>query len=446
MTEVEYLTRTAKELENSFPMDLGRRFRNPEGCAFLNAIIGGIKGSEQRKKARKPQDASRWLATIEALLANLVAGHLNVVDRNRFVAVSFDRNTYNGTDISFASIIQCRDYLLGQGYIEIAVGYFRTDRSGVGDYGRRSRLRASPDLRQLMDANGINRRSLTRPVSDLIQIREQIHEVGATPQHVEESRVVLEAVNIRLAETDIRIPEAFEKILESGVENEGEDADERYRKLDYAGDFTATSLYRVFKYDWCRGGRIYGGWWMSLPKTIRPYLTINQSPVVELDFRTLHPALLYRRAEADCPNDPYVFDPSGSASINMRKLGKRTFNRLLNRLEADPSKRLHIKAGRGDKDLMPRGLPFKTYLSSFVQNLEKIHPWLGTGMGIQLQYEDSLLALHILKAMEDRGIVVLPIHDSFIVPVHNEEELRSAMENACKKYNLEPRITRTGPS
>lgn len=445
MYKVQQPSFTKEELGNSFPMDLGRRFRHPENCAFLNTVIEGLRGSEQRKRARKPQDESKWIASIQALLANLVAGHLNVVNRNSFVAVSFDKNAYNSTDISHAAITQCKNYLLDRGYIDLAIGYYRVDRSGVDFFGRRSRMRATADLRQLMNASGINRRSLTRPVSELIQIRKPINGLSAMPQEVEDSRAILRAINSRLAETEIHIHDAFVEMIAKGrVENEGEYSDELHRKLDYAGDFTATSLYRVFKYDWLRGGRIYGGWWMSLPKPVRPYLTINQSPVVELDYRTLHPALLYRRAKADCPHDPYIVE--GWETPKMRKLGKRTFNRLLNRLEENPSKRLHIKAAPGDRELMPRSLPFKSYLSSFVSGLEPVHPWLGTGAGIQLQREDSLLALHVLKAMEAGGIPVLPIHDSFIVPIENEAELHTAMVNACHHYGLEPRISRTGPS
>lgn len=431
---------TAEDLENSFPMDLGRRFRSPNSCVCLNIIMDGIRGSEQRTRARKPDDEIRWVASIETFLANLVAGHLNVIDRNRFVAVSFDRNTYNGTGISLVGIVQCRDYLLAQGYIEIANGYYRPDRSGVDFFGRRSRLRATSKLRELMDASGINRRSLTRPVTDLIQMKKPIKGMGPMPKEVEESRAILKAVNARLADTTIQIDEGFATLLENGmVENEGESPEELHRKRAYAGDITATTLYRAFKYDWKRGGRIYGGWWMSLPKRIRKNLTINNLPVVELDFGTLHPALLYRRIGMDCPPDLYTVP--GWVTPNMRKLGKHTFNRLLNRKEDDPSKRLQIRAGTGDGELLIGSLPFKTYLSSFIRGFEPIHPWLGTGIGIELQYEDSLLALDVLSAMETANIVVLPIHDSFIVPIEHEAELRSAMESACHKYGLEPKIS-----
>lgn len=441
MNEANQPPFTANELENSFPIDLGRRFRNAEECEFLNTIIDGMRAAEKRKRARKPEDEIRWLASIQALLANLVAGHLNVIDRNRFVAVSFDRNAYNGAVVSLVGITQCKDYLLAQGYIEIAQGYYRLDRSGVDFFGRRSRLRATTKLRKLMDANEVNRRSLTRPVSDLIQIKKPIKGLGGIPKEIEESRAILEAVNTRLADTNIKVHDAFVKLLENGnVESEGEAPDELNRKRAYAGDFTATSLYRVFKYDWKKGGRIYGGWWMSVPKIIRKHLTINNLPVVELDFGTMHPALLYRRIDKDCPPDPYTVP--GWESPNMRKLGKRTFNRLLNRKEGDPHKRLQIRAANGDRELLIGSLPFKTYLSSFIHGLKPIHPWLGTGIGIELQYEDSLLALRVLSAMEAANIAVLPIHDSFIVAMENEAELRSAMEIACSEYGLEPRISR----
>ncbi len=51
-------------------------------------------------------------------------------------------------------------------------------------------------------------------------------------------------------------------------------------------------LYRVFS----RGSfDLHGraGWWQNIPKTARQSLTINDEPVVEADYRSLHPTILY---------------------------------------------------------------------------------------------------------------------------------------------------------
>jgi hypothetical protein len=434
---------TAEELENSFPMDVGRRFRQPEDCPLLTTVTEGMLATEQRKRSRTAQAKEKWIASIEVLLANLVAAHLNAIDRHRYVAVSFNRNDYIDTDLNLTAITQCKDYLLDRGFIDFAPGFRRLDASRIDNFGRRSRLRATSQMRQMMDETGINIRSLSRPVTKLIQLKKPADGVGLPPEDVEDSRALLATINARLATTDIRLDKAMLPILDAKrVEDEGEEADAKLRKRSYAGDLSAISLYRVFKYNWRSGGRIYGGWWMSLPRTVRPYLRINNSPVVELDYKTLHPLLLYQRVEAPMPDDPYVVDEW--ASLNMRELGKRTFNRLLNRKEPDPARRLKIKAAAGDKEILKK-TPFKLYLSSFTYRLSAIKHWFGTAEGIKLQYEDSVLALRVLRSMEEQGIPVLPIHDSFIVAEEKEEQLRTAMEEAFQCYGIVPQIERKGP-
>jgi len=435
---------TAAELENSFPFDMGRRLRDPQQSSLLASILEGMKRSEQRLRARTPRAERKWVASIDALLSNIAAAHLNVIDRSRYVAVSFNRNDYNDSGLSYRAVLACRHYLASIGYIDVAPGFWRWDADGTEHFGRRTRLRATTRMREAIDQSGITRRSLTRPVTQLIQIRKRQHDVGPPPDDVERSRDLLSAINRRLAATEIAFPAAFERVFTSDrIEHEGEDSDGLDQKRSYAGDLTAMSLYRAFKYNWRTGGRIYGGWWMSLPKTMRPYLTIDGAPVVELDYQALHPSILFSRANAPMPSDPYVV--GDWTSPNMRKLGKKTFNRLVNREMPDKNKRMKIRAASGDRELLVGAVPFREYLARITTHLAPIDPWFGTGEGIRLQYEDSMLALDVLEMMEAQSIPVLPIHDSFLVPVEFESQLHSAMVSAFTKYQRVPAIHRTEP-
>lgn len=91
---------TSDELDNSFPLDQGRRFADARGRELVGVVLAGMAASNSRARARKAADEERLTATVEALLANLVAGHMNVVDANRFVAVSFSKDYYNGSALS----------------------------------------------------------------------------------------------------------------------------------------------------------------------------------------------------------------------------------------------------------------------------------------------------------------------------------------------------------
>lgn len=436
---------SAEELENSFPLDVGRRFKNEAGFKLRDSVLAAMAAKEGRQRRRRASAEERWRNTVEALLANITAAHLNSYDPDRYVGVSFNRNDYSHTELDCDVMRSCRNHLCEAGLLEFAPGFHKREGLGPEEFGRRARLRASPRLRRRIDELGVGRRSLTIERSQIIRIKQAVNGLSPVPEHIEASRELLIAINARLAATDIRLAPELEAILKtSHIENEGEDLDERERKRRYAGDRTAKTLYRAFKHDWQRGGRIYGGWWMSEKRQWRRYLQIEGQPVVELDYKGLHPRLLYMRVGQPVPIDPYLI--SGVGSPAMRDLGKRTFNRLLNRLEKDPQKRLTMRAAKGDPAILPKDTPFKEYLSSLVHHLSDIQQWFGTGEGIRLQRQDSELAVGVLSRMEACGVVALPIHDSFLVVTAHEEQLREAMVEAYFELFREvPAISREGP-
>lgn len=298
---------SAEELENSFPLDVGRRFNSEAGLLLRDDVLAAMAAKEEatgeRKRKRRPSAEKRLRDTVEALLCNLAASHLNEYDPDRYVGVSFNTSAYSYTGLDAVVMRSCRDHLLEDGLIEVAAGF----RNHAANFGRRSRLRASPRLRNLIDDLGLGRRSLTIASSQIIRIKQAVEDLPPIPNEVEASRDLLSAINARLAVTDIRLDAGLEEILKASlIEDEGEDQDARDRKRRYAGDRTAKALYRAFKHDWGHGGRIYGGWWMSEKRVWRPYLRIDGQRTVELDYKVLHPRLLYRRAEAAMPSDPYL--------------------------------------------------------------------------------------------------------------------------------------------
>lgn len=367
-----------------------------------------------------------------------------MVDPDRFVAVSFDKNTYVDTDLSHKAMTQCRDYLAGQGQISVSPGFQNWDLIGdnqLGDtwFGRLTRMRATDLLCAEFNFLAIERNALTIPKKDLIRIKELRSDVPPVPPvDVEESRKLLTRVNARLATTCIDLaPEARSVVSASGIDDEGEGVDTQRSKRRYAGDRTAVAMYRSFKGDWNSGGRIYGGWWMSEPSSARPYITIDGAELVEVDYASLHPRMLFHRAGLPMDFDPYVVP--GIANEGARELGKRTFNRLLNRDNPRTSQRTKLRAAPGDPNVLPKGISFARYRSSLCIKLHPIQNWFGTGEGVRLQREDSDLAIAVMSVLEDASIPVLPIHDSFLVPVQHKQMLKDAMINTfMHKYGFPP--------
>jgi hypothetical protein len=62
-----------------------------------------------------------------------------------------------------------------------------------------------------------------------------------------------------------------------------------------------------------RGGRYFGGWWQIIPKELRRDICIDSQFIVEKDFSSLFPRMIYCREGITPPDDPYAIDLSGLA-------------------------------------------------------------------------------------------------------------------------------------
>lgn len=434
---------TGDELKNSFPLDDGRRFANEAGQAFA-ANIRAIAGLDTgRVRARRPADEQSFALTLEVLLANIVAASLNVVNPDKYLAVGFAKHDYVGSQLSFRAMSDCRDALRAAGLINVHPGFRRPDQFGEGHLGFRTRLRPTQRLLGLITTANLGERPLRCAQASLVRMNRREESCEELPLWIASCQEEIQAVNARIAASGVTLPPS--KIAEwksLGAPYDGEDSEDWIRRVAYRGDMAATDIYRVFTGNWQSGGRFYGGWWMGAPSNLRPFITIEGQPVVELDFKTLHPRLLFNRKRIPLTFDPYILPEWNSPE--MRSLGKRTVNRLLNRKVTRTKDRLNLNPEDGDENILPSGVSFTEYRDKLIAKLIDISDSFGIGAGVALQYEDSELALAIMTKMEDAEIAVLSVHDSFIVQRQHEQALRNAMERAFYiRYAQQPEISRT---
>ncbi|MEO3480854.1 hypothetical protein AAFO90_24875 [Phaeobacter sp. CAU 1743] len=75
---------------------------------------------------------------------------------------------------------------------------------------------------------------------------------------------------------------------------------------DVATDHHHKRTRRIFsRSDWNLNGRFHGGWWQQINSDWRSRIFINDTPVVEVDFRSLHVSLLSLEAGVELTYDPY---------------------------------------------------------------------------------------------------------------------------------------------
>lgn len=189
-------------------------------------------------------------------------------------------------------------------------------------------------------------------------------------------------------------------------------------------DLTRRHLYRVFNNSsFNEGGRMYGGWWQSIPSKSRKFITINSHPTVEIDYSFLLPAMIYSKKGLDLIGDPYILD----GLDDYRELTKKTFLALINAKE-----RQTIRSPRPDQ--LPEGKTFKEFQNAIKDRHEPITTFFHTGIGLELQKVDAEIALDVMHRMMALGELALPIHDSFIVRAQHRQSLLSFMLEAFKEH------------
>jgi hypothetical protein len=164
--------------------------------------------------------------------------------------------------------------------------------------------------------------------------------------------------------------------------------------------------YRVFNGEWGLGGRLYGPFWLNLPKRRRAQLTIDGTCVVEHDFAQLHPRLLYAQLGVKLDGDAYTV---AGYETNRREI-KLGWNILLNA----PSRRTAILALARELGGPAPQARSAEIVRAIERRHEPIRGALGSGLGLRLQRVDSDLMMSIEARCLREGIIALPVHDSLI--------------------------------
>jgi hypothetical protein len=252
-----------------------------------------------------------------------------------------------------------------------------------------------------------------RDVGELVRLKDGEGRLVAyrdTERTVRDRRF-LETVNERIAATDIRL-DAPGAVLDGHVL--------RFGRHAVYPDMKA--LYRVFNAGWTLGGRMYGGWWQQVRSDDRQHFTIDGGATCEEDYQQLHPRLLYAMAGCRLDGDAYTLDGWE------RKLCKRAFNIVVNAETYPAAKGALLPYVDGDEQ----------QAAALIREMKRRHAPVAShfhsGIGIRLQYLDSEMAKAILSELTVRkGVVVLPIHDGFLVREEHRQDLLAAMERAFSR-------------
>lgn len=176
-------------------------------------------------------------------------------------------------------------------------------------------------------------------------------------------------------------------------------------------NFSQVVLRRIFSQGRLdRGGRFYGGWWESIPKKSRRYITINGQPTVEVDFQEFHPRMLYVLHMEVPPQELYdlglrfpefpVYDPNTKPYKQQREIIKKFMNALINDEQGK-----HRLSDANSKFL---GLSDQELRAIVYQRHPVFKLAVRTDTGLHLQFLDSEIAEKVMLELMPQGIVALP--------------------------------------
>ncbi len=186
-------------------------------------------------------------------------------------------------------------------------------------------------------------------------------------------------------------------------------------------------------------GRFYGGWWQSVPKAERPNILVNGNRTVELDFQGLAPRMLYHLEGLEYDLDPYDIpslrlkaEAAGIPWENLRPVVKHAFGFVLN-----AKRRVGFDQSEAFKDLPAPFTPLE-----IVQAIETHHQPIAHHFyrqkGLTLMNVESRVCERIIQKSLELNILILPIHDSFVVEETKVEQFKEIM-SASYEFELQSR-------
>lgn len=196
---------------------------------------------------------------------------------------------------------------------------------------------------------------------------------------------------------------------------------------------------RIFsRGSWDMHGRFYGGWWQQINSELRGHIFINGNPTVEVDFKSMHVALLNAQLNAEVVFDPYKVNDDLFPELDRKVVRGWCKSLVLTAINAKDRSSAYA-AFRGDAETGSiekklKNAQLEKLLEAFIQRNPHLQNYLCSDQGILLMNKDSLIAAEIIDTLTAKNIPVLTIHDSFIVQRHHFAQLRMAMVMASLKH------------
>ena len=369
---------------------------------------------EKRIRRRKEKDQETYTRVLRNLLTNLCC--IAMEKPGGRIVISLDKSRKNPPS-PMATFKKGVLGLAEANYLDLERGSFRQLASTIAP---------TEKLLHEMAEAGISLTNISKtPVSDLILKRSGQKIAFEENDRTREIRSQLAEINEALEKAPVWFNAPWARLLHPHLMKGIHDDRTRLHRIFFsAGD----------RENWDLGGRLYGGWWMNLPKVLRSFIQIDNESTAYLDWASMHVRLAYSMLNR-IPPDGDLYDLSGYltgyAPWKHRKAIKQIMSANFNRSGS-------VMRFPGDtRKSFARGTKYSEVLDAICLK----HPLLSDmlrshnkELGFKLTGLEFEILIRVILTMKEQGIVALPLHDGIFVKRSVRGEARSIMASVTKEY------------
>ena len=410
--------------QNSIEINYSTGLYGDKDKQISNYIIKEIQDNQLPFTVRNKQE------NISVLVANLFKIHLlnwrpysrTHMDANEFAEIrsnSYFNIGYKG----WANTVKIFEKL---GYLTIFPGgYFEVIKKGY-----LTKLKISDKFEELVKKFNLSYQDIlkrTPPISLKDSKGKKIKVVNSKITNPIRKRI--ERYNNLILSSDIELP--IDKIDYN-----------RRRKIGFANrTYAKCYLNRSYKL----GGKYYGPCWQNLSKELRVKIKINGEETVELDFNAMHLHLLYCKINKKLTD--YI--PEGIDAYQLpnrnRKIVKTSFTCCINNNcnKDNVNQVVGPEIAKKYPEIFVKNTSYRDILEELGSSHPEVRQFFYEQIGNEISSMESKVSDYIIGKLTKKNILVLNIHDSFIVSTSYKDILLNTMMDGFKylKYSSIPRVS-----
>jgi hypothetical protein len=432
---------------NSRPFDVHRWSDHPEVESFVTPLWHRFEGEQADvavvKKGRPTKRIKR--DNMKVLLLDFYVCWCE--DPTRYIGISsnhndWSRGRYKALHLS-ATILDVLNWLVIEGLVDKR-DHFHSRKPSLS---RTARYRASGSLQSLfktalfgIDDIHIHDSKECIVLKQIEVIDDESAETSKSINYEDTPETVamrerLKAYNKLLNQSHIDIHSIAKPVIKREIKKDSRKGQHSTVAIGQHKKFVR----RIFsRGSWQMHGRFYGGWWQQVGSEHRRHIFINGNPTVEVDFKSMHVALLNAQLGFVAADDPYAVGaelfPKHTKEVVRAWCKSLVLTAINAKDRVGTFKAFRSDAETGSPEKRLKNEQLELLLNAFIAKSPHLEDYLCSDQGITLMHKDGMIAAEIMNALTDKGIPVLTVHDSFIVQRHHFSELRIAMVMATLKH------------